>query len=280
MPTVYIDILFLVNFIIDYFLLLAASSVRRLKINRLRLLLASLFGGFYSCFAFFPPLSPMYSVIGKIAASAVMTLIAFPVRNAKNLFFNFACVHIASALFAGLVMGTELLFSPKNMLVSNGEVYVNVSAFTLVLFALSAYLLMLLFSRVFKLRRGEELSRLKITLSGKTAEMTALFDSGNRLTDPITGARVIVVSLESVKALVPQDIFSKNGDISLAEGTELERRVCAVPFSALSGNGVLPAFRPDKVEINGKEIFEKTVIAVKDSAFTEDYQALIGFTYS
>lgn len=280
MPTVYIDILFLVNFIIDYFLLLTASSVRRLKINRLRLLLASLFGGLYSCFSFFPPLSQLYSVIGKIAASAVMTLIAFPVRNAKNLFFNFACVHIASALFAGLVMGTELLFSPKNMLVSNGEVYVNVSAFTLILFALSAYLLMLLFSRVFKLRRGEELSKLTITLSGKTAEMTALFDSGNRLTDPLTGARVIVVSLESVKSLVPQDVFSKNGDISLAEGTELERRVCAVPFSAISGKGLLPAFRPDRVEINGKEVFEKTVIAVKDSAFTEDYQALIGFTYS
>lgn len=277
MPTVYIDILFLVNLIIDYFLISAVSSLRRLKINRLRQLLSAAFGGLYSCLAFFPTLSPLYSVIGKIVVSAVMTLIAFPIKTAKNLFLNFACLHIASALFAGLVMGTELLFSPKNMLISNGEIYINISAFTLIIFAAAAYLLMLLFSRVFKLRRGEELSELRITFMGKTAQMTALFDSGNRLTDPLTGAKVIVVSLESVKTLVPRHVFSNNGDISLAEGTSIEHRVCAVPFSALSGKGVLPAFRPDKVEINGKEIYEKTVIAVKDGTINENYQALVGY---
>lgn len=277
MPVVYVDVLFLVNMIIDYFLLLAVSSARKLKINKLRLLISAVFGGAYSCFAFFPTLSLLYSVMGKIAASAVMTLIAFKLNTAKNYLLNFLCVHIASALFAGLIMGAELLFSPENMLVSNGEAYVNVSAFTLVFFAVSAYLLMLLFSRVFKFRRREELSRVRITLLGKTAEMTALFDSGNRLTDVLTGARVIVVSLDSVKTIVPISVFSKSGDVTIAQGTEIENRVSLIPFSALSGEGVLPAFRPDKVEINGTEILEKTVIAVKDGSLGENYQALIGY---
>lgn len=277
--TVYIDVLFIVNFIIDYFLLSATAAVRRLKYSKLRLLPAAAVGALYSCLMFFPEIAPAYTVPGKLLLSAVMTFTAFKYRGFRSFALTFICFHASSVALAGIVMGVEMIFSPQNMLVSNGEFYINISAAALVGAAAVSYAVMLLVSRFFKPRGKEELHELKVTADGKSAEMTALYDSGNQLTDAVTGAGVIIVSRPSLKDVIPPEVkpaFEPGADVSAASGTKWQTRVCMIPFSTVGGHGLLPAFRPDEVVLDGIPLEEKTVVAVKSGKLNEKYDAIIG----
>ncbi len=275
--TVYIDILFLVNTAVDYFLLLGTATLRRLTFSRFRLLLGAAAGALYSCAVFFPELSLAFTFIGKMAASAGVCLLVFPLRGKRSFFLTFLCFHGLSALFAGLIMGADLLFHPRNILVSNGEMYINISAGLLIAVAAAAYGVLWLCSRLFSFRGGKT-GKLSIEADGKTVTLSALLDSGNLLTDPLTGAKVCVTSLSAVSRLLPDTVreaFRKN-DLTAVAGDPWRTRVWTVSCSTVTGQGLLPVFRPDRVLLNGRPVDRKTVIAVRQEPFSGDYDALVG----
>ena len=275
--TVYVDILFLVNLTVDYFLLLAVGSLRRLLFRRRRLLLGAAVGALYSCLVFFPVLSLGYTLAGKLLFSAVVTLLAFPPKSVRSFLFTFLCFHAASALFAGLMLALELTLSPQKLVLSNGEVYVDLSALTLIVSAAAVYGVLWVFSRFGGKKHGR-LCKLTVSVDGKEATAAALIDTGNLLCDPLTGASVAVVSLTTLLPLLPADVAEAfaAGDVSAVENEAWRKRVCLVPCSTVTGGGLLPAFRPDRVVSDGKTAEKKVLIAVKVGNFTEEYDAVCG----
>jgi len=273
--TVYIDILFLINLTADYFLLLAVATVRRLLFRRLRLLLGAAVGAVYSCLVFFPSLSVFAAVFFKLTASAAVLLIAFPFRSLRSFFFNFLCFYAASALFAGVLFAVSLA-APRGAVFSNGEVYLNLSVPTLLLTATGAYLLLWLSSR-FSVRH-KRLCSLSVAAEGKTVRAVALCDTGNLLTEPLSGAPCAVMSLAAVKPLFPADVAEAfaSGDVSRIKTAAWLRRICFVPCTTVTGSGLLPAFRPDGVWCDGKKAETKCCIAVKPEGFCAEYDALCG----
>lgn len=277
--SVYIDILFLVNLIVDYFLLLATATLRHLEVSRVRLLLGAVLGAIYSCAAFFPELDLAFTLAGKLCVSVVVTLAAFPLRGKRSFLLTFLCFHATSALFAGVMLGLELMLHPSALLFSNGEVYVDLSAGALTLSAAGAYGVLWLCSRFLK-NRGSTRRKLTLSAEGRTVTLSALYDSGNLLTDPLTGAYVCVASLSAVSFLLPQEIRAAfaSGDLSnLGEGT-WRTRVCMIPCATITGKGLLPAFRPDHVMVDGKPVAHRTVVAVREEGFGDDYDAILGET--
>ena len=73
--------------------------------------------------------------------------------------------------------------------------------------------------------------RLKITCSGRSTEIVAWLDTGNRLQEMLSGLPVLIVEERSVAAIAP---------VSASDFRH-------IPYSGLGSTGFLEAFRPDSV---------------------------------
>ena len=102
---------------------------------------------------------------------------------------------------------------------------------------------------------------------------TALFDTGNSLSDSVGGNSVIIIE-KSVARKVLADIptienFTQNKNYI---GFRL------LPYSSIGGKGLITAFKPKKVFVktNGvkKEIFN-TLIGICNEPLGDDYKAII-----
>lgn len=95
---IYADILFLLNFFFDFFILWAAGSFLRRKIIYWRLFLAALLGAFYGVGMLIPALGYLYVFGAKIAFSLIIIAIAYPIANIRGFlsltgFFSYQLCH-------------------------------------------------------------------------------------------------------------------------------------------------------------------------------------------
>lgn len=118
--------------------------------------------------------------------------------------------------------------------------------------------------------------------------LTALLDTGNTLTDPLTRHPVVVVELEQFRPWLPPELirFSQSffdGEIrgyqDVPEGWE--KRFRLLPFHAVGhSGGMMVGFRPDALVVNLRNqtaIHRNVVVALHRSRLSPDgtYQGLI-----
>ncbi len=250
MDIIYIDRLFFLNLILDYLLLLCSGRVCGVRLRRLRYFLAAFLGAAFAAASIFPFLSFLTLSPIKLAAGALMALIAYG-REEKLMrccisFFS------VSALFGGAVWAISLqsggsLYSP---------LYISVSMPVLVLsFGIIYALLSLVFRRSIK-NAETAVSDLRLEFMGNTLELRALHDSGNSLYDPITGCSVLIAAADTLSPLFPEfaELFKASDCTEVLTVPELEGRLRLIPYSAVgTGSGLLAAFRPDKISVDGVE---------------------------
>ena len=140
MPVVYIDVLFGVNLFINYIMLRAAGAICRCRPPRWRSILGAAIGAAYAIAAFFPNLSLFYSLIFKLAASALIIAAAFPLYGVLELFKLLGVYYGVSAAFGGLSFA--LLFmtgwgARLGAVYSNGIMYLDVPVTALFLGAVA-----------------------------------------------------------------------------------------------------------------------------------------------
>lgn len=98
-----------------------------------------------------------------------------------------------SFLFAGLMLALSRLLAPAGMIFYNGVVYFDISVLALILSTTAAYLLLLLFERLFAGRVDERrLYEITVTAGGRAVSCKGLADTGSDLREPFSGAPVIV----------------------------------------------------------------------------------------
>ena len=153
--TIYLDSLFALNAVIDYFLLLCSARAAGAVLRRWRLVPA-----------------------------VFMSLIAF--GGERRLWRCLVIFLAVSAAFGGAVWAASMLAGTDAY---GGQVYVPVSMRVLVLsFALCYAAVSLVFRRIGK-RAEREILPLVVTLGGKSVALRALRDTGNGLSDPVSGRR-------------------------------------------------------------------------------------------
>lgn len=100
----------------------------------------------------------------------------------------------------------------------------------------------------------------EIELLGRTVQVTALLDTGNRLFDPLTGQPVVILGSDLREALLPPETVAAvttatqnpAEGVSLLAETPLASRVRLIPYSTLGReNGLLVSFRADGVRLAG-----------------------------
>jgi len=286
MPTVYIDVLFVVNLIINYILLYAAATLVHLKKIKLRMWAAAGLGALYALMIFFPDFSLLYTTISKLLISMLIVAAAFPFFSLRTYIKALTIFYMVSFGFGGCVLGVFYftdIGAKLGAIYSNGIFYFNlpwtVLALSGALFYFSvkiAGILSVKFSGGKVLRK-----KLRIRLGENIAEITALLDTGNALIDPITLSPVIIAEYRLLKDLFSEDIRkgldrlgSDNLTWVMTEVTEKGLRTRLIPFSSIGReNGMLLGFIPDSAEIRddcGIRVLEKCVVGLYEKPLTRD----------
>lgn len=269
MEVIYADSVFFLDLTIDYLLCLAAGRICGVYLKRLRYLAAAILGAIYSVAVLLPGFGFLAGVWGKLGCGLLMGLIAFGGERqwlkCTGMFFA------VSSLFAGALWGMSLAsgagriaFSPRLLLFSFSVCYAGVE---------------LLFRRK---ARSEAVRNVEVSLTflGREARFTALPDTGNTLSDPVTGCRVMVISPHALSPIFASltELFSLPDPVDVIDAAgsipELRGKLRLIPYSAVGGRGMLPAFRPERISVDGKA--EKELLAaVSPTAVGDGYEAIL-----
>lgn len=219
----------------------------------------------------------IYSALFKILFSMLTVLIVFGFKSLRSFGFKTVMFLAFTVLFGGIMLLIDVIFSPDGLIYNNGIVYIDISPVTLVISSAVSYLFFWLCTRIFTSVPSTKPHRLTIILFDKSVSFYALADSGNLLKDTLTMSSVIITDFDKIKSILPENSVElfKNGNINNIPD-DFSGRFALIPYNTVGGNGLIPAFRPDKVIINGKKCDKKTVIAVEPNKFkTEEYSAII-----
>ena len=102
--TIYLDILFCVNFVVDYILLLTVRRFLSLSCRRRRLLAGAAAGGLLSCVILLPPMPFVVSLAVDILSACIVVAAAFAPMGRPE-FIRTAFVFFAvSFVYCGMMM--------------------------------------------------------------------------------------------------------------------------------------------------------------------------------
>lgn len=245
---IYVDVLFVVNLLMNYVLLWFTGVFTRSYYKAWRLLLGGAAGALYAVGIFFVPLAFVYGLLGKVAMSAAMVVIAFGFRYPKRLLrilgVFYACTFTLSGIGFALFYFSDVGYRLGAVL-SNGVYYVDIPVYTLLSIAVFAYLV--LHAAFFFTRRrqshGSLIKTLCIVHNGRTAKLRALLDTGNLARDPATGNAVVMAEWDKLRHLFD------------GKGPEADASFTLIPYDTIAGGGALMAFVPDALYlIEGKPV--------------------------
>lgn len=179
----YVDSLFLVNFVMNLYLLLLINRSLFCAATRLRVILGAFIGACLYFLQFFCAGPPwLRTLMGCLPGTVLMLLFTFRIRSLRS----FLEVTEKLVMYAVLMGGIMLLLAKKVRWIETRMAGIGG------ILGLGA-LLYLLLGYLGERRRGTKLCR--VTLNGKESKVTvmALIDSGNSLVEPISGKPVCIV---------------------------------------------------------------------------------------
>lgn len=278
MTVVYIDMLFLLNLIANYLLLLGAGRMAGAILCRWRILLGAVIGAVYAAILFLPGLAWLQRWPCKVISGILMPLIAY--GRERRLLRIIALFFGASAGLAGAVLAVELL-GGVGLSLENGVLYSEFDLRLLLLVFVACYFVMSLFFRRVGRHGSRELVKLEVCFPTESILITALLDSGHTLTDPATNRPVIVADARYFVHLLPQGA----NPAQPVDGVKICRAngmsgVRLVPYRAIGIDcGMLLAVRAQSVTMQGRALGD-LLIALSPNPVDDGggYQALIGGT--
>lgn len=253
---IYIDVLFVINFFITYLLLLLTKLLIKENTKTIRLLLGAFIGGLYSLVILFDELNFLITAVGKIAVSAVIVFSVFGFKRVSLFLKRLFIFYISNMLLLGVILAVWLIFKPDGIAIHNDIVYFDIPAGTLLISALIAYLLALMIVKLYNRTVGKnEIYSLTVFKNGEQVHMYAFADTGNKLKEPFSDYPVIVADCNKISF-------------------ETER---IIPFNSVGGDGMLKAFKPDKVIISAgkKSIETDRVYVALSSVDSKDFSAIL-----
>lgn len=250
----YVDLVMLLNFVVDWLLLMGTNRICGFQDGRRRSLMAALFGGVYGGLCIVPRLVFLGGFLFRLLSLLLMGAIAFGLNlSALRRTVVFALLSMA---LGGIALGTR----------ANHPVALVVMA-----------IVMLLLCNVgFKKGIGMKyIVPVEFRHKGKLFRISALRDTGNNLRDPVTGRAVLIVGAQIAKQMLgtTQMQLRQPVDTIVALNTPGLR---LIPYSTIGESGrFLLAMRIQDVRI-GSWRGNSLVAFSPEYLGLEGYQALTG----
>lgn len=274
---IYIDVVFMANFLMDYMLLRLVGTIFRCRRSRKRAFFAAALGAFFSCFPVYfqtDTFLPAYILLHGGCAFG-MVMLGCGLKKGSLLLKAVVTLYLAAFLCGGFL---EAVQAEKRM-----------TAGLFCLLAAGMYLGLLAISYLSDSLRSRMRNVYPITLSfqGKAQECSGFYDSGNQLTDTGGGAPVSIVKPEILGELLPKETAEalKNlkenpGELKSTELAGLKPHF--LPCRTIDGNGLLLAVTLEKLMIQTPSRVIRVnspVLALTNdpSALSKEYEVLLNF---
>lgn len=250
--TVYIDGVFLLNFLVDFLLLLASARLCGYPPRIPRILLSAALGGVYAACCLLPGFYFLGNILWRVVSLGLMAVIAYGASMSalrRGLVFAFL-----SLALGGAVMGMG----------KGGFLGLVCAAGVVCLLCVLGFR-----GRIW----GTTYLPVELSYGGKRLCITALQDTGNTLRDPITGGSVLVVGADVAGELVGltrEQLRSPVESLGVLPGLRL------VPYHSVGKNSFLLAMRLQHVKIGPWQGSSLVAFAPEGLNKEGAYQALTG----
>lgn len=274
--TVYADVLLVINLFVNYTLIACASGIMKASVSGFRIFLGAAVGSVYGLVIFLPKMPGVIEVIMRIAATSVIVLCSFGYGGIKRYLRSFFIFAAVSLIFGGLMLVLWLTIAPIGMVYSNGAVYFDIDLKILAVSTVVCFATVSLVSYFISRKAPREsVAEITVGMGDKKIKTNALIDTGNSLNESFSNYPVCVAELEVMKSIAPDAavnyLFGK-----IPEG---DKNIRLILHNTVSGTGVLPAFKPDYIEVktvSGKYKTDKIYIAItKNSIAGGEYGMIL-----
>lgn len=255
MLTVYLDLVMLLNFLVDFLLLLGTNRLSGFPAAPGRCALAAVFGSIYAGCCLLPGFRFLGNFLWRCVSLCLMAAVAFGFRrDAVKRGGVFLLLSLA-------LEGMALCFTRQNFT-------------ALALGAAGVWLLCRVSFGDGAV--GREFVPVTLRYGEKTASFTALRDTGNTLRDPITGEPVLVVSGQIGEQLTGLTRHQLSSPLETMAARPLPG-LRLIPYHAVGNSGgLLLAMRFPGAVVGKKEQTVLAAFAAEGLSNTGMYQALTG----
>lgn len=278
---IYVDVLVALNTLITYILLVAERVILKIPTNKWAIMFSSLIGGFASLVILCDDGGIVLSCIYKLLTGVLISGIGFLPKTLKAFLKAYLSFVGISFLFGGAIYALEITSHPKNIFFCNGNVYFDMSISYLVGCVLCVYGVFLLSDYLItkhSVKGGK--CQLEITFNNNSVSLIALIDTGNTLTDGLSGRPVIVAEISAISSLFTREelLFLKGENFENVPES-MNKKFRLIPCRVVTGDSLLKAFLPSEVKIrNGEKYYTTsfcTVALMEGSLSTGEYRALL-----
>lgn len=275
---VYGDLLFLINFSMDFLCFYISCFLLHRKLPLFRVCLSAAVGGIYSVISLFINADKNKALILDLLVLVLMCLAVYLdkytkfSRIIKGIFLYF----FVSALLGGLMTALFSVFNKVEIFAKNMGMGEGIDVWIFSLLAILGSIITLRGGRIFKTSMSKKTAQLEIESELGKIELRTLIDSGNLAIEPISGKSVVFVSVEKCKNIIEKQIYDhikNNSNISV----ELISKIRMIPTQSVSGKSFLPGFKFKNVIIKFGKIRKNidVYVALVDQDILGEYDAII-----
>lgn len=290
--TIYIDLIFFENIIMNSIIIYATSIIIKQKPKILRLLISSIIGAIYSIALYITNYKIYTSIFSKIILSIIMMYVAFKPSNLKKLFKQVLIFYLTSFVFGGVALNLIYFLKPENISIKNGLFTGEYALKVIMLGALVALIIVKISIKIIKskITTKDMYCKIKMKINEKQIETNAMIDTGNLVKEPITNTPVVIVESSLLEGIIPKEILNNLENILCGNLNNIPQeiqeeyftRLRCIPFSSLGKeNGMLVGIKISEIIAQNEEEEKKTsniIIGIYDKSLTKrgEYRALIG----
>lgn len=239
---IYLDLVMLLNFSIDFILLLSVSIILKRKVKIYKILLGSFVGGLSILLLFFNINSIMLFIL-KIIISILMCLITFKFNNIKYILVNLLYLYMASIILGGFLYLINIEFSYKHV----GIIFINNGlSINFIFLLITSPIILYIYIKQTKNFRStySNYYNIKIFKNNKAYDYIGFIDTGNTLTDPLTKKAVILIDKRKI-------LFNIK-----------EFRM--IPYMGVNGVNLIKVIKIDKLVFNNKS-YKNILLGLMDN---------------
>lgn len=258
----YIDSVFILQMMIGLYLLSLAGIILRRTATRRRIWLGAVTGAGMSCLFLMLPVLPVGGrlLLGAVPVSMCMMCLTYRIYGVRRLLRASLSMAVAGFFLGGAMIW--ILRRLRFVMRGRGSLSLTLAAGAL------AYLLLRVLVERFMRRREDSLRTVcfYVPSLGQEIRVRALVDTGNHLTDPVSGAPVSVISERIARCMT---------------SCLLQEKYHAIPYRSVGRkSGILSAYELPKMRIEeagGALVREHVIVAVCDAGISEDsaYQMIL-----
>jgi Sporulation factor SpoIIGA. len=267
----YIDVIFVVNFIMDTLILWLISILDRRKVSFKRILAGGGVGAFLYCSLLFLPY--LGSWINYALGSVVLGIsvwLTFRPSTIKG-FIRLNIFALLTAVFVGGIFIAIFYLTKCNSVVAFGIGNFSIKLLVVLTIAIYVFIKWAGGMLISSIAKREGYCRISIGFNGEKAEITALMDTGNFLIEDQGGNKIIIAEFGAIKQFFSTETqllyYQKLSPQQILEGIKdehIKTRIQLIPFSSIGADeGLLTAFKIDFVEIfTEKKVVLKNALLV------------------